>query len=93
MIVAVSVCAAGLVASSPVRGASSDAYMVKDINPGPTCTAFGRTGTCGGVSDRMNATAMGSSLFFTADDGLYGRELWKSDGTTASTVLVKDINT
>ena len=37
-------------------------------------------------------TAVGGTLFFTADDGVHGRELWKSDGTRAGTVLVKDID-
>jgi ELWxxDGT repeat protein len=31
------------------------------------------------------------TLFFNATDGTLGQELWKSDGTTAGTVLVKDI--
>lgn len=32
-----------------------------------------------------------SLLFFSADDGSYGRELWSSDGTTAGTAIVADI--
>jgi len=43
-------------------------------------------------SEPINLTAVGSTLYFIADDGMTGYELWKSNGTTAGTVLVKDIN-
>jgi ELWxxDGT repeat protein len=35
---------------------------------------------------------VGSSLFLTANDGAIGYELWKSDGSAAGTILVKDVN-
>ena len=35
---------------------------------------------------------MGDRLFFTADDGVHGEELWVTDGTEEGTVLVRDIN-
>ena len=50
--------------------------------PGRSSTAYGPT----------SLTDVGGTLFFTADDGTHGSELWKSDGTNAGTVLVKDIN-
>ncbi len=36
-------------------------------------------------------TAIGGDVYFNAPDGVAGNELWKSDGTSAGTVMVKDI--
>lgn len=38
-----------------------------------------------------NFTAANGRLFFAAEDGNSGKELWTSDGTTSGTKLVKDI--
>jgi ELWxxDGT repeat protein len=54
---------------------------VKAIKPGATST------------DISGLTDINGVLYFAADDGVNGTELWKSDGTAAGTVLVKDINT
>lgn len=45
-----------------------------------------------GGSDPRELTHVGSVVFFSADDGTRGRELWVSDGTDAGTRLVRDIN-
>lgn len=55
--------------------------MVADVN---SALAIG--------SSPDNLIAIGNTLYFTANDGVHGNELWKSDGTAAGTVLVKDIN-
>jgi ELWxxDGT repeat protein len=36
-------------------------------------------------------TVVGGHLFFVADDGDHGFELWRTDGTTDGTVLVRDV--
>jgi ELWxxDGT repeat protein len=37
-------------------------------------------------------TDVDGTLFFIADDGILGSELWKSDGTPEGTIMVKDIH-
>lgn len=66
----------------------SGPHLVKDIQPG----VFG--------SNPENLTVVKSTvngiasnvLYFTAFTSNHGRELWKSNGTTTGTQLVKDIN-
>jgi ELWxxDGT repeat protein len=43
-------------------------------------------------TSRFTFTVFEGALYFTADDGLNGPELWRTDGTAAGTVMVKDIN-
>lgn len=42
-------------------------------------------------SSPKDLTLLNSSLFFTADDGIHGRELFVTDGSAAGTTLVKDL--
>ena len=40
----------------------------------------------------VKPVVMNNELYFNANDGNNGYELWKSDGTASGTVMVKDIN-
>ena len=44
-----------------------------------------------GSSNPRNIMDINRTYFFIANDGIHGMELWKSEGTAGSTVLVKDI--
>ena len=54
--------------------------MVKDTNIGS------------GTSSVDKLTAVGNALYFMANDGANGYELWRSDGTANGTMMAKDIN-
>lgn len=53
---------------------------IKDINPGVSS------------SSPTGMTELNGNIYFAADDGTNGRELWVTDGTEAGTQLLKDIN-
>ncbi|HTI49465.1 MAG TPA: ELWxxDGT repeat protein, partial [Planctomycetaceae bacterium] len=42
-------------------------------------------------SSPQSLTNVAGTLYFTADDGVHGRELWKSNGTPEGTTMVTDI--
>lgn len=65
-------------------GTPNGTEMIKDIN-----TVYTNTGDTKS-SDPSHFIAVNSALFFTADDGVHGRQLWKSNGTAAGTTMVKD---
>src|SRR6516225_9158261 len=52
--------------------------MVLDINTTPLS------------SNPAGLLAIGSTTYFSADDGTHGPALWKTDGSAAGTVLVAD---
>jgi ELWxxDGT repeat protein len=63
-------------------GSTAGTVLIKRIFPS------GSSATTLAASD---LTLAGNTLFFAASDGASGPQLWKSDGTAADTVLVKNI--
>ncbi len=65
-------------------GSYDGTTVLKDIRPGSSSS----------TSNTHNLTKVGQTLYFAAEaSSAQGIELWKSDGTSAGTVLVKDIYT
>lgn len=71
--------AALALAGTAFAGSTPVAQMVADINPA-------------GDSSPAHPFLFGDRMYFVADDGDAGRELWSTDGTEEGTELVADLN-
>lgn len=68
--------------------------LVKDIWPGligSNIYAVGAGNGYGVSGYSYHMTEWNGKLYFEADDGIHGEELWATDGTTAGTTLIADI--
>jgi ELWxxDGT repeat protein len=70
-----------LLSSFAMRSVAQTPTLLRDIN-----TDEPRNST------PSELAKMGNFVYFSATDGLHGRELWKTDGTEAGTEMVQDIN-
>lgn len=59
-------------------GTAQTPVLLKDINPS-------------GNSNASFLTCIDGTIYFQANDGVHGAELWRSDGTLDGTLMVKDI--
>jgi len=69
----------------------TEATLIKDINDGPNSSRelFNTTFGSGSGSEFVE---INGRLFFNADDGIHGNELWVTDGTNMGTALFLDIS-
>src|SRR5262249_21144379 len=63
-------------------GTNATTYRVKDINPGASRSL---------LADSASFASLHGVVYFQADHGVNGAELWRSEGTAAGTRMVKDI--
>ena len=75
---------------------NSDFHLTKDINALAESNPSNNPSLLtdiywGGYNDSASYAVLNNVAYFVADDGIHGKEFWRSDGTAAGTYMVKDI--
>jgi ELWxxDGT repeat protein len=74
------------------NGTPAGTSLVKDIYPGMNSSGpFGLISSTEGSFYIYTFNIFNNKMYFRANDGAHGTELWVSDGTTAGTNMVADI--
>ncbi|HSP81726.1 MAG TPA: ELWxxDGT repeat protein, partial [Myxococcaceae bacterium] len=71
-------------------GTAAGTHLVEDIRPGPDDAV--PTPSPFTPDDPPRLIAFKGVLYFSANDGVRGQELWRSEGTAAGTYLVEELN-
>jgi ELWxxDGT repeat protein len=69
----------------PAAAAAPPAALVKDVATGQPLPYLPN------LRDRVDFVLLGERLYFSAEDGIHGRELWSTDGTAEGTEMVADV--
>ena len=66
-------------------GTENGTVLVKDINPGTKSSLQN-------YNDKQEFAVMKDILYFNANNGINGFELWRSNGSESGTYMIKDLN-
>jgi ELWxxDGT repeat protein len=79
--------------SATAANTGNELWVMDRARAAPRLLRDIRNGPEDGMPEQLTPvrTAAGDLLFFAANDGRHGWELWRSDGTRAGTVMVRDI--
>ena len=80
-----------LFAADDGEGAGEELWAVDAADGAPVPTLVADLLPGAGSSQPEGFVTVGDRVYFTADDGVHGRELWRSDGTAAGTEMVADL--